>query len=488
MSSTRTASDGVFRQERFCSAPEFEGEMINGLAAAKRIEIISDRQVREVLWFIQSRSLARRGLRQLCDDLVANFREQIGTPTLKKLTASKRKMPRLCEILQLRSEFGFADDRSTAALLGRALSIDDIPLGQGDVGFYHERVRELVIDLPHVLTNFCLNPQSDIRKGVWFFENLFAALVELRNRCISAARSRLADTAVTSKINDTLDFWYARKRMILIEGNAGIGRTVSARAWIDAHAGMVRFVEVPSSSDDRSFFASIARELGVARGTSMKAQEIKVRVEEMLATSELMLAFDESQYLWGQYTRPRKTPDRLLWIKSIFDSGTPIALIAHSDFSKWQAHYVKHTQWTDEQFERRLNRRVVLPAEHSKQDMLHIARAQFPTGDERSIKLLAAYALATEKKQASGITEALESASYVAEKDGRQQVTFSDIKCALTEDHAFLNPSSAGDLHRARSPISKAVQPRRSRGAENNLRVLAGVSGRRTKAAVQAVT
>src|SRR5712691_8011980 len=159
---------------------------------------------------------------------------------------------------------------------------------------------------------------------------------------------------------------------------------------------------------------TIERQLGVARGASFKAQQIKVRIEEMLATSELMLAFDESQYLWTQAMRPRKAPDRLLWLKTIFDSGTPIALVAHSDFTKSQQHYVARTLWTDEQFERRLNRRVMLPTEHPKEDMLKIARAHLPAGDSRCWKLFAGYALGTEKKQASGIVEALESARYRA--------------------------------------------------------------------------
>ncbi len=246
--------------------------------------------------------------------------------------------------------------------------------------------------------------------------------------------------------------------MILIEGVAGIGRTATTRAWCDAHAGLARYIEVPSSSDDRSFFASIARELGVARGASFKAQQIKVRVEEMLATSGLMLAFDESQYLWTQIMRPRRTPDRLLWIKSILDAGTPIALIAHSDFSKWREHYVKRTLWPDEQFERRLNRRISLPTEHSREDTLKIARAHLPTGDSRSLKLLTSYALGTEKKQASGIVEALESARYRAEQDGRDAVTFAEIEAALIHDHCFLSPASAGASQHPCTAVAKPVK------------------------------
>jgi hypothetical protein len=91
----------------------------------------------------------------------------------------------------------------------------------------------------------------------------------------------------------------------------------------------------------------------------------------------------------------------------------PIALIAHSDFSKWQAHYVQRTLWTDEQFERRLNRRVLLPREHSKEDMLKIAKAHLPNGDSPSWKLLAAYALVSEKNQASGMSKLWKAQSTV---------------------------------------------------------------------------
>lgn len=432
MSSTRTATDGILRQERFCSAPEFEGEGINGLAAAKRIEIEADRSTRELLWFIQWRSLAPRGLQQLCSEIVESFPDRIDTPL---------------------------------------------------------HVQGALADLPHVLTNFCLNPKANIRDGFWFFDNLYGALRILRDRFIASARERLADTVVSREIIETLDFWYSRRRMVLIEGVPGTGRSETTGCWVNAHVGMVRFVEVPSSNDDRSFFASIARQLGVARGASMKAQEIKVRIEEMLARSELMLAFDESQYLWAQYLRPRKTPDRLLWIKSIFDSGTPVALVALTDFSMWQAHYVKRALWPDEQFERRVNRAIVLvpddcvaemrksgklveaglnrrlirlKAEDLRADMLKIARVHFPEGDTRCWKLLASYAVGAHKKLGGGIREALESARYRAEKEARDCVTFGDIEAALIHDHGFLKPPVAGDAQpdcrRPVEPLQKHTQ------------------------------
>ncbi len=102
-----------------------------------------------------------------------------------------------------------------------------------------------------------------------------------------------------------------------------------------------------------------------------------------------------------------------------------MSAVSLSDFSRWQALYVKKTlgsdDGSDEQFERRLNRKIALPPQHSREDMLKIARAQFPEGDERGWKMLAGYALAAPKKQASGIVEALESARYRAKRAGRRR-------------------------------------------------------------------
>lgn len=478
MSSTRRSSSGEFHQERFCSAPEFEGDTINGLAVAKRIAIVKNRATREVLWWLQWLSLTPGALQELSNELFATFPERIGTPTFRKLRNAGDRILRRAELETLEKEFGYyvASARYFSAAIG-GVGREDFHWADGDeiisnrISDFEKRVHDAFLELRDTLVRFCLDPQEDIAKGVWYFEDLLGALTILRERFVATARTRLADTAITRTINETLDFWYSRKRMVLIEGVAGIGRSETTKAWRDAHAGMVRYVEVPSSSDDRSFFASIARQLGVACGVSFKAQQIKVRIEEMLAGSELYLALDESQYLWGQAMRPRKTPDRLLWIKSTFDAGTPIALIAHTDFSKWQKHFVDRTLWTDEQFERRVNRRIVLPTEHSKEDMLKIARAHFPAGDSRSWKLLAAYGLGTEKKQASGIVEALESARYRAEQAGRAEPGFADIEAVLIYVHHFLTARPDGALSAVGGADAQPLQPLCKRSAKMPRRV-----------------
>jgi hypothetical protein len=469
--STRRASDDRFHQERFCSSPELDGDAINALIAAKRIGLVQDRGARELLWFIQWRSLASNGLQQLCKELQTMFPDRYGTTAaLQRFFASKRHTPTLEELRAIRdaSHHLTSDCFSVRYNDGGNDDDDDEPAPQpfrpelsprAEADEHRDAAADAANEeLANHLRRCCVDPSTHITESPWYFINLPGALTELRALSIAKAKSRLADTLVAREINGALDFWAARRRMVLIEGVAGIGRTETLRAWCDAQAGLVRYVEVPSSADDRSFYVSIARELGVARGMSFSGQQIKLRVEETLRASGLMLALDESQYLWGNALRPRKTPDRILWIKTTFDAGTPIALIAHSDFSKGQEHFVKRTLWTEEQFARRVDRRCVLPSRHSTEDLIAIAKAHLPSGDERSWKLLAAFAVAPVNAATaytsvlakdtagaaraingpSGIRSVLENARYRAQQQGRSEASFADIEAALRNEHGFL--------------------------------------------------
>ncbi len=83
----------------------------------------------------------------------------------------------------------------------------------------------------------------------------------------------------------------------------------------------------------------------------------------------------------------------------------------------------RRTLWDDDQLKRRLNRKVLLPEAHSEDDLLEIAKARHPEGSKASWKLLMGYAMAAAKKQASAITEALESAADIAQQQGRDSIT-----------------------------------------------------------------
>jgi hypothetical protein len=271
-------------------------------------------------------------------------------------------------------------------------------------------------------------------------DDLLGALKILRQRFIDRARRQLAETEITALIIDTLEFWQSEPEacMVLIMGKPGVGKTVTLQAVCDMSAGMVRYVETPASNSNRDFYAAVARSLGCADGSSYNGSQIKGKVEETLHLSELSLAYDEAQMLWPQHARPQSRPERLQWIKTMLDSGTAVALVGLPEFCDWQELYVKKSLWRDEQLDRRLNRTIELGS-HTRMDLIRIARALHPDGDEPILDLLAGYGLGSKKKRASAIGEALRSARYVARKDGRDVIMYEDIEAAVQLDFTPLH-------------------------------------------------
>ncbi|MBA3272913.1 MAG: hypothetical protein H0T11_03445 [Chthoniobacterales bacterium] len=182
-----------------------------------------------------------------------------------------------------------------------------------------------------------------------------------------------------------------------------------------------------------------------------------------------MLVLDEAQFAWPQHNRPRGVPSRMQWIKTAFDDGTPIALIGLPEFTDWQKLYVEKTLWRDSQLVRRLNRTVRLPAAHSKADLLKIARATHPNGDEASWKLLTGCAIALPKKQASAIAEAFISAADIAQQDGRVDVSYEDIEAAISLDFPTAEGEQPAAGGRPRSGSAVALQQGCRRTAERPL-------------------
>jgi len=73
---------------------------------------------------------------------------------------------------------------------------------------------------------------------------------------------------------------------------------------------------------------------------------------------------------------------------------------------------------------------------------MKIARMKHPAGDKASWTLLTGYALASAKKQASAISEAMESAADIAQQQDREQIGYDDIEAAVQLD---LKPITAAN-------------------------------------------
>ena len=84
MSNTRHAENGSpFRQEKYCSSPEFERGLMGNLVA-KRCEVLDDPADRALVWFLQLRSHAPGGLDKLAADLIEQFPQRIGSKSMLK--------------------------------------------------------------------------------------------------------------------------------------------------------------------------------------------------------------------------------------------------------------------------------------------------------------------------------------------------------------------------------------------------------------------
>src|SRR5439155_20102677 len=110
----------------------------------------------------------------------------------------------------------------------------------------HEHLMRLCVDpeikLDRVNPGY-FEPDCCGSSGVWYFGDLLDALHRIR-ASYQQAGSVLADTETNRQINNALDFCFRRRRMILIEGKAGIGKTAALKAWCDRQKGLARYVEV----------------------------------------------------------------------------------------------------------------------------------------------------------------------------------------------------------------------------------------------------
>lgn len=252
---------------------------------------------------------------------------------------------------------------------------------------------------------------------------------------------------------------------------ARTGKTFSARAWCEQRVGAARYVQVPSSNGDFSFFRAIALSLGVSSNLKSKAQELRNRIEEALQAGGLMLVLDEAHYLWPQSYYTNTTPGRINWLMTaLVNHGVPVVLITTPQFLRSQKEIETRSCWTNEQFTGRIGHYQKLPETLSKEDLESVARALVPGLDSRAVELLVLYAQSSAKYLA-GIKAVVDRANFVASKEGRAGIQLADVKRAIKEsvipsDSAFTAAVQANEKpprRRAVSvPVSVSAEPLQS--------------------------
>ena len=180
-------------------------------------------------------------------------------------------------------------------------------------------------------------------------------------------------TSIGRQIFETLDHALAIRKMVVIEGESGSGKTTAVEAWCARHQGEVRFVSLSGITHKTGFFQKLASAIGLA-ASKRKATDMQVKVEEFFRKTGLMLVIDEAHYLWPQHERSHSNPELVDWVNTaLVNHHVPVALICTDQFAKLKARVEKRTGWTSQQFEHRVKRYKKLPSAPTKGDLEAVA-------------------------------------------------------------------------------------------------------------------
>lgn len=435
MSSTRTAEEGSpFRQERYCSSPEFtRGLMANMVAKSARI--LPDPGDRDLIWWVQAKSLEDGGLRRLAAGLVERFPSRIGNRTMReRRVRSGQTLPgEVAEAVEdsLPGGRNGALLRRTRQLSGEAVK----PSSAQPADRFLDRCRRASEEhLETDLAKFCLRDERSLQaRCPWYFADLVDCLRELMGEEMNEALAGLVETSISRQVCGAMDYAFSQRCLVVVDGPPRLGKTHAAKAWCASRGGRVRFVQVPPSNDEFGYFRAIARALGVSINTNSKALELRERAEEVLHTGDLMLVLDEADYLWPQTNPKYSKPKRVNWLMAeLVNYGVPVVLIARPEFYQRQLEVEELAAWDGEQFTGRIGHVQRLPDNLEEADYLAVAGHLFPHASRKVVGVLADYALSSRRRLAS-LDAIANRARYLASQAGRNQASEEDIRRAMKE-------------------------------------------------------
>jgi len=431
MSNTRSKSNpnAPLSQERYMSSAEFsELRGLSGTAVAAKAAIQQDAKDRSLLWFLQRMSTTRGGLEKLAVELIEMFPKRLGVRRFDDLDDEEifRRMSRI-EEGEPEPDRDLRECAREAAVHGNGESLGE---------------SFCVPSLAEFITRLCIDPKIAIDEDPVYFSDLRGALMQYKKSHEAEADAAFQQTEISRKVWQTLDFAMRARRMVVVEGFEGRGKTEAAKAWCNVHFGEARFVSLKGITNKTTAFREIAKALGVAATYKRKTTEMQARIEDVLQRSQIMLVIDEAHFLFSQSQRIYNRPELLDWIDTaLCDQGVPVALVTTPQFLVCMSRAADQVGWNWKQFRRRVKRYVALAKSNTAEDLAAIARRLIPGATKETVKMVVAYALLS-KRDASAIGDVAEEAGLLAEDDGSQTITFKHVEKAINEqlipsDRAF---------------------------------------------------
>jgi hypothetical protein len=444
---------------------QFHG--IGANAVAYKAELLMDKRKESLLFFIQAMSLRRGGLKAFARELVAEFSDRVGTPTMHKHKPRNDQALYPADVTN-RIEGELNPNKWAHALWEEAY-------GDKSQGESKKRVGKTRADLvaecrceaeehlPQYLVSLCVNPRvaiclpgepDNVADRYWrhvvnerdelpgqgceaasvpYFNDLIGAMCEYQQRLAERSRAAFVMTEIAQQVFGALDIALRSPgRIALIEGREGVGKTAAVVAWCEQHSGEARFVSLRGITNRTTFFHALATALGV-QIASRNVADLQMRIEDALHRSRLMIVIDEAQYLLPSVESGRKSPDLLNYVYTAFANfNVPVALSTTALFTAKLRKVEERVTWNSGQIERRIRPYVKLPDKVRKEDLIAIARAALPCATTEMVNVLVGYA-GPSRYQLSNLIDAVADAARMAEGAGRDKVTLSDLKAAVNE-------------------------------------------------------
>jgi hypothetical protein len=424
------------------SSPEFAGlQGISGTAVAKRCALLVSPAKQQLLWFIQGMSLADGGLKRLARELLKMFPERICVDRIRFECCDplddadpppdaelRQECHNIALRRQQRSHWGqellsieeFLIDLCINPRLTIPIKGEEIESSEFDVDLARDKFPELALD--------------DFRPAdLKYFKEVIGAIIEYKRRYEEQVRAGFCHTAISREIWEQLDFALKTKRMIVLQGREGRGKTEAVRAWCNCHLGVARFMSLKGRSTMTEHFREFARALGVGHARSHTIAHMEANIEDVLQASHLMPVVDEAHFAFSQGPRMRTRPEMLDWIDTaLCNPPLPVALVTTPHFMDCVERAVHQIGWNYLQFKRRCKRYRVLPAKNTPEDIEVVARHLLPEAGAATIKEVLGYT-AMSKRDLSAVGDVVREAKLLAEEEGARRVTFEHVKRAIHE-------------------------------------------------------
>jgi len=482
---------------------------------AKRLE--TDPGLVELLWFIQWRSFQPGGLNQFVADLIATCPDRFITSAMRAAGPPHKERYTLAQCWPIWRQSwdgrgwtaadakqyqmttwpwptGLNDFTTWLALhfdpdltleqIERGRNCDKQAILQGVEHFNWPFLKAHCLaraeaDLPSYLRDLCAEKSTPL-DGPTYCPDLLSLIADYMSRHADTAGLRLAETEVTRKVFDGLEYAHSERKFIRIEGNARFGKAESVKTWCLRYPGRARLVTVPCSNRDSDLIRAVADALGMIVSPGAGSYALREKVEFIIRHGRLGWVFDESHFLFPTRYGPHTTPTRLNWLRQqIVDLGLPCVLVATPQAYEGQrARFDRATRYNMEQWTGRISRRIQLPNELEESELLAVAKLHFPAFPDAGLRIAVGAAL-----KSNSYLKAIEDVATLAQWKARQRHSNAVKTCDLEAAILEAIPGAGDILGRPR--LAPAVQseqparrprPRRKSAAETVRELLPGAS------------